>query len=122
METKVKVNLTPHAVERYKERLSKEHLSNEAARKEIIALMEYAKEGRPEWLSEARENAYGRKHTYVVVDAVAFPARETNTGTFVLISCITKGSVSPQKRKAKNHFKHIKRSRRGAGLRRLQGR
>ena len=120
--TKLKVNLTPHAVERYKERLSKEHLTTAQARKEILALIEYAKEERPYWLNEARKNDYGRNHTYLVIDAIAFPARKTNNGTYVLISCLAKGTVSPQKRKAKNHYKHIKRSRRGAGLRRLQGR
>jgi hypothetical protein len=122
MTTKLKVKLTPHAVERYKDRLAKEHLTDEQAQKEILALMQYAVEGKPAWLSEARENAYGRKHTYVAVEDVAFPARETNSGAFILISCITKGSLSPQKREVRTKHKHIKRSRRGAGLRRLQGR
>lgn len=120
--TIAKTNLTPHAVERYKERLNKEHLSNEQAQKEIMALMQYAKEGQPDWLNEAQDNAYGKNHTYVAIDDIAFPARKTNNGSLILISCITKGSISPQKRKVKNKFKHIKRSRRGAGLRRLQGR
>lgn len=120
--TKHKVGFTPHAVERYKERLNKEHLTNQQAREEITALMEYAKEGRPEWLKEARRNDYGRCHTYLSVDSLVFPARRTGTGALILISCITKGSMSPQKRMGKNKHNRVKRSRRGAGLRRTQGR
>lgn len=122
MQTKLKVGIVPHAVERYQQRLNKEHLTMNQAKREIEALMEYGVVGRPEWLNEARENSYGRNHAYITVDDVAFPARKTGTGAFILLSCITKGSFSPQRRKAKNKYSHIKRSKRGAGLRRAQGR
>lgn len=124
METKLRIAISLHCIDRYKERLNKEHLPTATAKAEIEALMEFAEvlESAPEWLNEAQKNEYGKHHCYVVVESLAFPARRTNRGNFLLLSCITRGSISPERRKARNKYKHIKRSKRGAGLRRWNGR
>lgn len=124
MTTRLSIGITPHAVERYCERLHKDHLTSAQARQEIEALMQYGQETSttPDWLNEAQMNAYGKHHCYIVTDSLAFPARRLANDRLLLLSCITRGSLSPERRKARNKYKHIKRSKRGAGLRRRQGR
>jgi hypothetical protein len=122
--TEQRISISPHAIQRYRERLHKEHLSTPKARREIEALVECSEyqNNPPEWLKEARKEKYGDGHCYIVCNDIVFPARHTNQNSWLLMSCITRGSMSPERRKARNKYKHIKRSKRGAGLRRWNGR
>lgn len=124
MKTNLEVGITPHAIERYQVRLGKEHLVAKQVREEIRALMDYAQVTSipPEWLNENGRVYHDRRsHFYLIVEDIVFPAKKLSQGGFLLLSCITRGSISPHKRARKNSSNQIKRTKKGAGLRRWNG-
>lgn len=84
------------------------------ARKEIFALMRHAeiKTEPPDWLKQSSAERNDGRHYLVVGGDIVFPAKKMqNSGRYLLLSCITRGSLSAKARQRKIQLKHKRRDR-----------
>jgi hypothetical protein len=107
----VKLGVTNHAVEQYVSRV-KPAFDFDQARAEIVRLLQGAgpPQGPPPW---TRPHGEHEGSVYIVVsDGICFA---TNPERTALVTCLTKGSTSAERRAAKNkkraqrrHARHLK--------------
>jgi hypothetical protein len=115
------LELSLHAVERYAERVKSlpNPTMDELRRvaQEIVSVLAIERRlchSLPEWIETPLSERVAAKQadTYMLVgDDIAFPVKYRDNGTPILVTCLTRGVLSPQARNRRNERKQKRRAR-----------
>lgn len=115
------LELSLHAVERYAERVKSlpNPTLDEARRvaEEIVAVLRIERRlcnSLPEWIEEplSERVASRQADTYMLIgEDIAFAVKQRDNGTPILVTCLTRGTLSPQGRNRRNIRKQKRRAR-----------
>lgn len=96
--------LSSHAILRYRERV-RPALAMGAARRELLAVLQAAEHTnvKPDWVEVDDPDAYPGGWL-IACDSVAFPIRDG-----IITTCLTRGSLNPRHRTARNEGKRRRR-------------